>query len=287
MALKRPDWNRWLKKLKNVYRFQIVDEKSYDVKLVMELNRLNVIVVSGVLLAFFTLLNFLLIAFTPLKEYIPGYGSGSERKDLLRMSLKAQELEERMNAQREYVTNLQNILNEKVVVDAVPSRLPKTKTDTGILSIKTADESRFVQGIEKGLQNADLSKSIQESKTSVLKNLELRKPVSGSIRLRFSPSLPGITFNASENETVYAVLDGTVVAAGNSMADGYYLVIQAENQLVYLLKNNAEILKKTGNFVHAGDAVAIAGREKSSNGFASVLELWYKGQAIDASKYLK
>jgi len=75
MALKKPNWSNWREKLKNVYRFQIVDEKSYDVKMVLELNRLNVLVGVGLLLAFFTLLNFLLIAYTPLKQYIPGYGS--------------------------------------------------------------------------------------------------------------------------------------------------------------------------------------------------------------------
>src|SRR3954470_15756054 len=106
MALKKTDWQRWLAKLRNVYRFQIVDEKSYDVKLVLELNRLNVIVVTGLLLFFFTLLNFLLIAYTPLKQYIPGYGSSSGRKEVIRISMKAEELEDKMIAQQKYVANL-------------------------------------------------------------------------------------------------------------------------------------------------------------------------------------
>jgi hypothetical protein len=91
--------------LKNVYRFQIVDEKSYDVKMVLELNRLNVIAATGLLLLiFFTLLNFLLIAFTPLKQYIPGYGSSSGRKEVVQMSLKAEELEDKVKAQQKYVS---------------------------------------------------------------------------------------------------------------------------------------------------------------------------------------
>ena len=123
MALKKPNWSNWREKLKNVYRFQIVDEKSYDVKMVLELNRLNVLVGVGLLLAFFTLLNFLLIAYTPLKQYIPGYGSSSGRKEVVKMSMKAEELDEKIKAQQEYISNLQNILNDKVVVDAVTSNL--------------------------------------------------------------------------------------------------------------------------------------------------------------------
>ena len=285
MALKKPNWKEWKAKLKNVYRFQIVDEKSYDVKLVIELYRLNVIVGTGLLLAFFTLLNFLLVAYTPLKQYIPGYGSSSGRKEVIKISMKAEELEEKMNAQQKYITNLQNILNDKVVIDAVKSNLKKSKIDTGILSIKSTDESRFVKDIEKGLQNAELMESVRDSKTSVLNNLELQRPVSGALISKFNPSNPSVTFSASANEEVKAVLSGNVIFVENSIPNGAYIAVQAENQLVYILKNNSQLLKKTGNFVNAGETIAIAG--KNNKNYVSTLELWYRGKAIDASKFLK
>jgi septal ring factor EnvC (AmiA/AmiB activator) len=287
MAIKKPDWNQWLAKLKNVYRFQIIDEKSYDVKMVLELNRLNVIVVTGLLLAFFTLLNFLLIAFTPLKQYIPGYGSSSARKDIIRVNMKAEELEDKVTAQQKYVTNLQNILNDKIVVDAVTTKMKKTKVDTGILSVKATDESQFVQNMEKGIQNAELMKSVQDSKTNILKNLRLQRPVSGGVLTHYSQNSQNVTFSATADENVKAVLEGNVILTGNSMADGYYIAIQCENQLVYILKNNSKILKKTGNLVHAGETVALAGKNKSSDGYASTLELWYKGQSFDPYKFIK
>ena len=70
MALKKPDWKQWRDKLKNVYRFQIVDEKSYDVKLVLELSRLNILVGVGLLLAIFTVINFFFISFTSIFQMI-------------------------------------------------------------------------------------------------------------------------------------------------------------------------------------------------------------------------
>ena len=285
MALKKPNWKEWQAKLKNVYRFQIVDEKSYDVKLVVELNRLNVIVGTGLLLAFFTLLNFLLVAYTPLKQYIPGYGSSSGRKEVIKISMKAEELEEKMNAQQKYITNLQNILNDKVVIDAVKSNLKKSKVDTGILSIKSTDESRFVKDIEKGLQNAELMESVRDSKTSILNNLELVRPVSGTLISKFMPANPNVTFSAKADEEVKAVLSGNVIFVENSIPNGAYIAVQAENQLVYILKNNSQLLKKTGNFVNAGETIAIAGKNNKS--YVSTLELWYRGKAIDASKFIK
>ncbi len=287
MAIKKPDWSKIREKLKTVYRFQIVDEKSYDVKLVLELNRLNVIVATGLLLFFFTVLNFLLIAFTPLKQYIPGYGSSSGRKEVIKMSMKAEELEDRMNAQQKYVVNLQNILNDKIVVNQVKSNVKKSKVDTGILSIKTIDESQFVKNIEKGLQNAALMENVQDSKTSILSNLSFPKPVNGKLLTPFSAKNTSVTFSAAANEEVKAIISGNVIAVGNSAENGNFIIIQAENQLVYILKNNGNILKKTGNFVTVGETIATAGKEGNSKNYISRLELWYKGQPIDPIKFIK
>lgn len=287
MAIKRPDWKQWKAKLKNVYRFQIVDEKSYDVKLVIELNRLNVIIGVGLLLAFFTLLNFLLIAYTPLKQYIPGYGSSSGRKEIVKMNVKAEELDELTKAQQKYITNLQNILNDKLVIDAVQSNVKKTKVDTGILSIKTRDESKFVQEIEKGLKNAELMESVRGNNLSPFSNLELSKPVKGNVIAKFSENNPSISFAATANEEVKAILSGNVILTGNSPENGAYIIIQAENQLVYILKNNSQLLKKTGNFVTEGETIAVAGKSNTSKAYVSTLELWYRGQAINPQKFLK
>lgn len=287
MALKKPDWKQWRDKLKNVYRFQIVDEKSYDVKMVLELNRLNVLVGVGLVLAFFTVLNFLFIAFTPLKQYIPGYGSSSGRRELVSMSMKTEELGDIVNAQQKYVANLQNILNDKVVVDVVQSNVKKSKVDTGILSIKTTDESKFVQEVEKGLKNAELLESVRDTKASPLGNLQLEKPVSGKVLTKFSDNNNNVTFSAANNEEVKAILSGNVILTGNTPESGHYIVVQAENQLVYILKNNSQLLKKTGNFVNAGETIAISGKNNALKNYICVLELWYRGQAIDPQKFIK
>lgn len=287
MALKKPDWKQWRDKLKNVYRLQIVDEKSYDVKMVLELNRLNVLVGVGLVLAFFTVLNFLFIAFTPLKQYIPGYGSSSGRRELVSMSMKTEELGDIVNAQQKYVANLQNILNDKVVVDVVQSNVKKSKVDTGILSIKTTDESKFVQEVEKGLKNAELLESVRDTKASPLGNLQLEKPVSGKVLTKFSDNNNNVTFSAANNEEVKAILSGNVILTGNTPESGHYIVVQAENQLVYILKNNSQLLKKTGNFVNAGETIAVSGKNNALKNYICVLELWYRGQAIDPQKFIK
>lgn len=285
MSIKKPNWQAWLAKLKNVYRFQIVDEKNYDVKLVIELNRLNVIIGFGLALAFFTLINFLFIAYTPLKQYIPGYGSTSGRKEVINMNVRMEELEDKANAQSKYIKNLQDILNDKVVIDEIKTTIKKTSVDTGILTVKSGDEVKFVKEVEKGLKNAELLESVYDTKGSILNNLELTRPVSGAISEKFSSTKPYVVFVAKEKEEVKAILSGNVIFVDETKPNASIIAIQAENQLVYILKNNSKVLKKTGNFVTEGETIAVAGQNK--NQYSTILELWYRGHAIDVYKFLK
>ena len=142
-----------------------------------------------------------------------------------------------------------------------------------------------MKDIEKGLQNAELIESVQDTKASILNNLQLKKPVSGALITKFISTNTSISFAANANEKVIAILSGNVILTGNSPESGAYIVVQAENQLVYILKNNSQLLKKTGNFVKAGETIAIVG--KNNKNYVSTLELWYKGKAIDGSKFIK
>ncbi len=287
MAINRQRWNKWREKLKDTYRFQIIDEKSYAVKMVIELNRLNVIIISGLVILFFTFLNFALISFTPLKQYVPGYGSSYGRKEILKISMKSEDLEEKMLAQQKYLTNLQNILNSKVVVDAVTGKINKVNVDTSVLSLKSNDESKFIGNMEKGLQNIELLKSVQDARTNGLKDLALYAPVSGGILTKFSQNTRNIELSADPEEAVKAVLPGHVILTGYTTTDQYFIAVQSENQLVYILKNNSKILKKIGTFVSRGEVIANAGKSNSTKGYSCSLEIWYKGQSFDPSKFLK
>ena len=289
MSIKKLDWNKLKQRLKTIYRFQIVDEKTYDVKFVFELKPLNILIGIGLALAFFTVLNFLFIAYTPLKQYIPGYGSSSGNREIVNLSVKTEELGDKLKSNEKYLVNLKNILNDKVVVDEVKKDIKKIKIDTGILGQKTTDESKFVKNIESGLQNAELLENIQSSKNSIFNNLSIQKPVTGKLIKGFDATKQkcGLPILAKKDEEVKAPLSGTVIADGILPNSNAYLIVQAENQIVYILKNNTKVLKKTGNFVQQGETIAIIAKQQNSNNYNCILELWYKGQAIDPLKFIK
>lgn len=280
--LKKWNWQRLKEILGNVYRFQVIDEDHFDVKFVFVLKPLNIIVAVGLLLFFFTMLNFFLIAYTPLKQYIPGYGSTAGRKNLINLNMKADQLESDLHSGDKYIKNLQNILNDKVVVDVVKKDMPKVNGDTGMLSMKTDDEAHFIQEMEKGLQNSALNASIQESKQSVLSSLSLFRPTKGKLISAFNPQT-GIEMAAQKDEQVLSPVSGIVI---NEMPLSGAIIIQTENQLVCIVKNLSAVSKKTGNFVQKGDVIGVAGFDKTKKTSSCALELWYKGQPLDAGKYL-
>ena len=72
------------KKLLYKYRLVILNEETFEEKLSLKLNRLNVFVVGSVFAIFLIVSTTILIAFTPLREYIPGYSSAELKKEQYR-----------------------------------------------------------------------------------------------------------------------------------------------------------------------------------------------------------
>jgi murein DD-endopeptidase MepM/ murein hydrolase activator NlpD len=82
-------------------------------------------------------------------------------------------------------------------------------------------------------------------------------------------------------------MDGTVVYAGFSTSDGYVIQIQHSNNLLSVYKHNSDITKKIGDYVKAGDPIAIIGNTgESSNGLHLHFELWYNGSPLNPQEYI-
>ena len=88
-------------------------------------------------------------------------------------------------------------------------------------------------------------------------------------------------------EVVKATLDGTVIMDAWTVETGYVIHIQHENNLISVYKHNSELLKKSGNIVKAGDAIAIIGNSgELTTGPHLHFELWHNGSAIDPQSYI-
>src|SRR6476620_12101621 len=111
--IKNSRWKIFTNQLRNKYRLVILNDDSFAEKFSLRLSPLGLIILLGSVTIVMTTLVISLVAFTPLREYIPGYGTVAERKQILDLTQKADSIEEKLLARDAYMNNILNTLNEK------------------------------------------------------------------------------------------------------------------------------------------------------------------------------
>jgi murein DD-endopeptidase MepM/ murein hydrolase activator NlpD len=114
-------------------------------------------------------------------------------------------------------------------------------------------------------------------------------PVKGTITSQFAPKTKhyGIDIVAAPNEVIKSTLDGTVVLADWTSETGYIIAVQHSNNLFSIYKHNSALLKNTGDFVKAGEVLAIIGNTgELTSGPHLHFELWYNGSPVNPVDYM-
>ena len=114
----------------------------------------------------------------------------------------------------------------------------------------------------------------------------VRGMVSGHFDLRTKHF--GTDIAANPNESILAVMDGTVVLSSYTAETGHLLVVQHNQELVSVYKHCGSLLKREGDQVKGGDVVALVGEESGAESGSPYIhfELWHKGIPINPGKYI-
>jgi murein DD-endopeptidase MepM/ murein hydrolase activator NlpD len=97
----------------------------------------------------------------------------------------------------------------------------------------------------------------------------------------------GIDIVAKQNEAIKCVLDGTVILSNWTLETGYTIAIQHQQNIVSVYKHNSALLKKEGEFVKAGDPIAIVGQTgELTTGPHLHFELWSDGNPVNPKDYI-
>jgi murein DD-endopeptidase MepM/ murein hydrolase activator NlpD len=122
-----------------------------------------------------------------------------------------------------------------------------------------------------------------------LSQINFFPPLKGYVTAGFSSSEEhyGIDVVAPQDEPIKTILDGHVMLASWTLETGYVIGIQHDHNLVSFYKHNSVLLKKTGNFVKAGDAIAMQGSSgELTTGPHLHFELWHDGVALNPEDYI-
>ena len=280
MKNKKSYWDRWRFK----YKLVILNSESFEERFSLILSRLNVFLIIGAITAFLIIGTGLLIAFSPLKGYLPGYTSVSMKRQVIKLNHLSDSLSYELALKEKYLNNIRNIINgesvgEEIIVDDVeePSFSDVSfikNTEDSLLRVQVEEEERY-----------NLFKRDEDNSTLPL----FFKPIRGVVidSIDHQKAHYGIDIVAKENEVVKATLDGTVIMSSWTSETGNVIAIQHSNDFISVYKHNSVLLKKEGVSVRAGEAIAIIGNSgKWSSGPHLHFELWQKGTCIDPQLYI-
>ncbi len=271
------------------YRFSIINDTTFE-----EVWRIRLTQSNAFLLISFTILFIIgttvsLIAFTNLREFIPGYPDVTMRRNILTSAIRLDSLEKELVLRDKYFANINAIVSGKEPAYIIAER-DTSRNYKNIRFSKSYDDSLFRDRIEKEEKyNLTINPGLNENVTS-LAGLHFFPPVKGMVSSKFDPRLKhfGVDIVAKSRAPVSAALDGTIIFTGWTMETGYVIEIQHANNLITVYKHNATLLKEAGDLVHAGEAISVIGSsgEMYTSGPHLHFEIWYKGKALDPEKHI-
>jgi len=284
------DKKQLIKKLKDKYRLVVINDNTFDERFSAYLTPLNVIAGVALVFIFIALIVVGLVAFTPLREYIPGYSDTQTKLNALNASIKADSLEEAQRIYMQYFTNLSTILNGDVEAPGDTTDQPEEgRVYEGLDFSASREDSLLREEIESQERYAVSQNATGNEKIMGLPALLFFAPVKGQITSEFDRSIQhyGVDVTANEGEAIKAVYDGVVIFASYTYDGGYVIQIQHPDNLISVYKHNSVLLKKVGDQVAAGESIAVIGNTgELTDGPHLHFELWHKGNPIDPLNFI-
>lgn len=274
-------------KLKHKYRLIIYNDNTLEEVWFMRLSRLNVFTFAGTALILLIVSVTVLIAFTPIREFIPGYPDGNMRRNIIMNVHKLDSLEHVIEVRDRYFASINRIIRGDVPISYENSQDSMVRYQD-ITFTRSEHDSILRQQIEEE-EMFNLSVLTNPTKQTDFSTIHFFPPVKGIITNSFNPNENhfGTDIVAAANKVVVATLSGTVLLANWTLETGYVIQIQHDNNLISIYKHNSELLKKVGNHVTAGEAIAIIGNSgELTSGPHLHFELWHNGTAINPEDFI-
>ena len=280
--------NTLFEKLSTRFHILLVNEKSLEKKKLFSSSTSNLL--ASMLFIFVLLIatSFLLIYFTPLKEYFRGYSSVELRESSIENSLKLDSLEKLYITQTRYLNSIKDLLAGNISYEDISQdsiRLQNNDNNIELELIKPNAEDSLLRALveEEDKYNAfDIS---GERFTTVL-----FPPVNGTLSDSFNPENKhyGVDIAMPENSPVHSISEGIVVFSEWTTETGYVIIVEHLNGLTSIYKHNASIIKFQGETVETGEIIGFTGNTgELTTGPHLHFELWFQGEPVDPESYIE
>ncbi len=284
----------FLERLRHNYRLIIMNNETFEEVGSYRLSLLNVYVIVSLVVVLVAIIVGALIVFTPLRTYVPGYGDVTKQEELMRLNKELDELQKIVNAQQAYNDNIRRILVGEVLENAEENMSVAEIPMDSVAEIDPIIEDEMLRK-EVELDQAVLEREIlSRSADYIAREIPLEQmffvpPITGVVSNPFNERDKhfGIDIIAPKNTPIKAAADGFVFVSDWTLETGNTIGIQHSNDLITFYKHNSALLKQTGSYVKAGEAIAIIGNTgELSDGPHLHFEIWHKGKAIDPAQFI-
>ena len=286
MAEKEKRAKKIRKKLLHKYRLVVLNEATFEERFSFKLNRLNVFVFSSVFAVFLIALTTLIIAFTPLREYIPGYSSARLKKQATDLTYKTDSLQQVISINESYIASIRKVLSGDVkTVEFNKDSMMDLAADVNASRLDLTPSRQDSLLREKVLQEDKYNPLFSSENL----NLVLFPPVKGTISETYKPREKhyAVDIVTALNAPVKATADGTVIFAEWTAKTGFVILLEHGNNLISVYKHNASLAKEQGELVKAGEVIATAGNTgEYSTGPHLHFELWSEGYPINPANFI-
>jgi len=275
------------KKLFTKNRLVILNEDSFEEIFSLKLTLMNVFVVATIGAILIITITTYLIAFTPLREFIPGYASNKLKRDATELALKSDSLTTALKKNEAYISSIKKVLTGDL-------DYAKLNKDSIYASITETPKSEDLKPSEADLQlreevtQEDKYNLFEKAKSKV--SIVLFPPVKGSITETFNLKNKhfAVDIALAKNTPIKATLNGTVIFADWTPTTGNVIIIRHNNGFISVYKHAASLTKSQGDVVKTGEVIALAGSTgQESTGVHLHFELWKDGYPIDPTQFIE
>lgn len=274
-------WNN----IKFKYKLTIINENTLEEVVGIHVSKLNGLSVLLSACTVIFLIAAVIIIFTPLRNYLPGYMNSEVRSQVVTNVLRADSLQAALERQNLYMMNIRDILSGQIKADSVKSVDSLTALRAEELMARSEEEKNFRDRYEaKERYNLTAVTGARDAA-----GLIFYRPVRGLMTREFNPQEKhwGLDLTADPNESILSALDGTVVFASYTAEDGYVIQVQHSQDFLTIYKHCGSLMKQVGDKVKGGEVIALIGKLGAEEEQPHLhFELWHKGIPMNPEKYV-
>lgn len=287
MSGKRLKRKKLAKKLFTKNRLVILNEDTFEEIFSLKLTLMNVFVVATIGAFVIITVTTYIIAFTPLREYIPGYASNKLKRDATELALKSDSLSLAIKKNEAYMSSIKKVLTgdleyAKLNKDSILASKLETPSEENL------EPSEADLKLREEVAHEDKYNLFEKAKSK--SSVVLFPPVRGPITEKFSSKNKhfSVDIALAKDTPIKSIQAGTVIFADWTPSIGNVIILRHNNGFISVYKHAASLTKSQGDVVKTGEVIALAGSTgQESTGVHLHFELWKDGYPIDPTQFIE